>query len=90
MLLLFSSFLSLWVSYRSRNQLYFVISTSFSQQIGAVSMEKMPSTKYEIEKFTGVNDFGMWCLKMKALLVQQGCLEALKGAAAMDDALKDK
>ena len=52
----------------------------FSQQIGAVSVEKMSSTKYEIEKFTGVNDFGLWCLKMKALLVQQGCLEALKGA----------
>src|SRR3954466_14904633 len=50
-------------------------------------MEKMPSTKYEIEKFTGVNDFGLWRLKMKALLVQQGCLEALKGEAAMNAAL---
>src|SRR3954467_13461592 len=50
-------------------------------------MEKMPSTKYEIEKFTGVNDFGLWRLKMKALLVQQGCLEALKGEAAMNVAL---
>src|SRR3954471_23054695 len=47
----------------------------------------MPSTKYEIEKFTGVNDFGLWRLKMKALLVQQGCLEALKGEAAMNAAL---
>lgn len=55
-----------------------------SQQIGAVSMEEMPSTKYEIEKFTGVNDFGLWRLKMKALLVQQGCLEALKGEASMN------
>ena len=50
----------------------------------------MPSTKYEIEKFTGVNDFGLWRLKMKALLVQQGCLEALKGDAAMDAALTKK
>src|SRR3954464_10360508 len=47
-------------------------------------MEKMPSTKYEIENFTGVNDFGLWRLKMKALLVQQDCLEALKGEAAMN------
>ena len=47
----------------------------------------MPSTKYEIQKFTGVNDFGMWHLKMKALLVQQGCLEALKGESAMTEAL---
>ena len=37
-----------------------------------------------------VYNFGLWHLKMKTLLVQQGCLEALKGAAAMDDALKDK
>ena len=50
----------------------------------------MPSTKYEIEKFTRVNDFALWRLKMKALLVQQGCLEALKGAEAMDDALTNK
>ena len=50
----------------------------------------MPSTKYEIEKFTGVNDFGLWRLKMKALLVQQGCLEALKGATTMDAALTER
>src|ERR1044072_4176501 len=50
-------------------------------------MEKMPSTKYEIEKFTGVNDLGLWCLKMKALLVQQGCLEALKGESTMNEVL---
>src|ERR1043165_6858836 len=47
----------------------------------------MPSTKYEIEKFTGVNDFGLWRLKMKSLLVQQGCLEALKGESAMNETL---
>ena len=47
----------------------------------------MPSTKYEIKNFTGVNDFGLWRLKMKALLVQQGCLEALKGESAMNEAL---
>ena len=47
----------------------------------------MPSTKYEIEKFTRVNDFGLWRLKMKALLVQQGCLEVLKGESTMNEAL---
>lgn len=36
----------------------------------------MGSTKYEVEKFTGQNDFGLWKLKMKALLVQQDLLEA--------------
>ena len=47
----------------------------------------MPSTKYEIEKFTRVNDFGLWRLKMKALLLQQGCLEALKRESAMNEVL---
>ena len=47
-------------------------------------MEKMSSTEYEIENFTGVNDFGMWRLKMKALLVQQCCLEELKGETTMN------
>ena len=50
----------------------------------------MPSTNYEIEKFTEVKDFGLWLLKMKSLQVQQGCLEALKGVVAMDDALTEK
>ncbi|CAK8569061.1 unnamed protein product [Lathyrus sativus] len=44
----------------------------------------MSSTKYEIEKFTGVNDFGLWHLKMLALLVQQDLLEALKGSDNME------
>ena len=49
----------------------------------------MPLTKYEIEKFTGMNDFGLWRLKMKSLLVPQGCLEALKGESAMNEALTE-
>ena len=56
-----------------------------------VSVEKkISSTKYEIENFTGVNDFGLWHLKMQALLVQLGLLEALKGSEKMDDALTEK
>lgn len=43
----------------------------------------MSSIKFEIEKFTGVNDFGLWRLKMRALLVQQGLLKALKGVETM-------
>lgn len=35
--------------------------------------------KFEIEKFNGNNDFGLWRLKMHALLVQNGLHKALKG-----------
>lgn len=34
----------------------------------------MMSTKYEIEKFIGVNDFGLWCLAIQAFLVQYDLL----------------
>lgn len=52
--------------------------------------KKTPSTKYEIEKFTGVNDFSLSHLKMQALLVQKGLLEALKGYEKMDVSLTEK
>lgn len=38
----------------------------------------MSTTKFDAEKFTGLNDFGLWRLKMKALLVQQGLADAIK------------
>ncbi|KAK2458211.1 alpha carbonic anhydrase [Trifolium repens] len=38
-------------------------------------------SKFDIEKFTGSNDFGLWKVKMKAVLVHNNCAEALKGAA---------
>ena len=38
-------------------------------------------SKWDIEKFTGSNDFGLWKLKMRAFLIQQKCVEALKGEA---------
>jgi len=41
------------------------------------------SSKWDIEKFTGSNDFGLWKVKMQAVLTQQKCVEALKGEAAM-------
>ncbi|KAH9765484.1 hypothetical protein KPL70_001889 [Citrus sinensis] len=37
----------------------------------------MGSARLEVEKFTGENDFHMWKLKMRALLVHQGLDEAL-------------
>src|SRR4030065_2125670 len=40
-------------------------------------------SKWDIEKCTGENDFGLWKVKMEAVLTQQKCLEALKGEAAM-------
>jgi len=40
-------------------------------------------SKWDIEKFTRENDFGLWKVKMEAVLTQQKCLEALKGEAAM-------
>ena len=40
-------------------------------------------SKWDIEKFTGSNDFGLLKVKMQAVLTQQKCVEALKGEAAM-------
>ena len=40
-------------------------------------------SKWDIEKFTGENDSGLWKVKMEAVLTQQKCLEALRGEAAM-------
>ncbi|GKC65790.1 zinc finger, CCHC-type containing protein [Tanacetum coccineum] len=35
-------------------------------------------TRFDIEKFDGKNDFGLWKIKMRALMVQQGCDAALE------------
>ena len=32
----------------------------------------MATARFEVDKFTGENDFNLWRTKMKALLVQQG------------------
>jgi len=39
-------------------------------------------SKWDIEKFTGTNDFGLWKVKMQAVLIQQKCEKALKGEGA--------
>ena len=54
------------------------------------SIQEMGSAKYEVEKFTGQNDFGLWRLKMRALLVQQGLVEALDGEAKLEKMMVDE
>ena len=53
----------------------------------------MSSYKFDIDKFNGSNDFTLWELKMKAILVHQGCAAALEGAnqlpATMTDDVKN-
>ena len=46
-------------------------------------------SKWEIEKFTGSNDFGLWKVKMRALLTHNKCVEALKGVTQMPATLSD-
>jgi len=50
----------------------------------------MTSAKYEVEKFIGLNDFGLWQLKMRALLILQGLLEALEGESKLDRTMIEK
>uniref|UniRef100_A0A251V331 Putative zinc finger, CCHC-type n=1 Tax=Helianthus annuus TaxID=4232 RepID=A0A251V331_HELAN len=50
----------------------------------------MVSTKFELEKFDGKNDFGLWRVKMRALLVHQGIVDALAGEAKLPAGLTDK
>ncbi|GKF56722.1 hypothetical protein Tco_0167062, partial [Tanacetum coccineum] len=38
----------------------------------------MPGAKFDIEKFDGTGDFGLWRIKMRALLIQHECEAALE------------
>ena len=40
-------------------------------------------SKWDIEKFTEDNDFGLWKVKMEAVLIQQKCEKALKGEGVL-------
>ena len=40
-------------------------------------------SKWDIEKFTGDNDFELWKVKMEAVLIQQKCVKALKGEGSL-------
>lgn len=46
--------------------------------------------KFDVEKFDGKNDCGLWRIKMKAILTQQGLVDALKGDEAMMGDSKEK
>jgi len=50
---------------------------------GVIDIVGIMGSKWDIEKFTGSNDFGLWNVKIPAVLTQQKCVEALKGEAAM-------
>lgn len=39
----------------------------------------MGSTKFDIERFSGENDFSLWRIKMKVLLIHQGVEDAQAG-----------
>ncbi|KAL8552053.1 hypothetical protein ACS0TY_000932 [Phlomoides rotata] len=41
--------------------------------------------RFDIEKFSGKSDFGLWRIKMKALLVHQGLADALKDDSSSDE-----
>jgi hypothetical protein len=41
----------------------------------------MATTKFEVEKFNGKNNFSLWQRRMKDLLIQQGVHNALLGKA---------
>ncbi|KAJ0522195.1 putative RNA-directed DNA polymerase [Helianthus annuus] len=50
----------------------------------------MVPTKFELEKFDGRNDFSLWRVKMRALLVHNGVVDALKGEDKLPEGLTDK
>jgi hypothetical protein len=47
------------------------------------------AAKFDIEKFDGRNNFNLWRVRMKALLVQQGLFKALKGKDALPESLTE-
>jgi hypothetical protein len=47
------------------------------------------AVKFDIEKFNGRNDFNLWRVRMKALLVQQGLSKVLKGKDALPESLTE-
>ncbi|XP_058747135.1 uncharacterized protein LOC131620136 [Vicia villosa] len=40
-------------------------------------------SRWEIEKFSGNDDFGLWKIKMQVILIQEMCIDALKNEAFM-------
>jgi hypothetical protein len=54
-----------------------------------VLMAKMQSSKFEVEKFSGKNNFELWKLKMRDLLVQQGLQKTLAGKSKKPTAMTE-
>lgn len=51
----------------------------------------MTSTKFDVEKFTGQNDFGLWKVRMESLLAQQGLEDVLvEEKGKLEGELKDQ
>ena len=49
----------------------------------------MQSSKFEVEKFSGKNNFEIWKLKMHDLLMQEGMVKALLGKAKQPMTITD-
>ena len=52
-------------------------------------MANMASTKFEVEKFNGNNNFSIWRRMMKDLLIQQGAHKALLGKAKKPEKMEN-
>ena len=48
------------------------------------------AAKCDLDKFDGRNDFNLWRIRMRAVLVQQGLEKTLKGRDALPATLKDE
>ena len=48
------------------------------------------ATKFEVEKFNGKENFGLWKKRVKALLVQQGLHKTLQGKKSKPASMSDK
>jgi hypothetical protein len=73
----------------STHQVYYWCDFSSNSQqlaptVGHGSKEiKYHGSKWDIEKFTGDNDFGLWKVKMESVLIHQKCEKASKGEGAL-------
>jgi hypothetical protein len=54
-----------------------------------MQMAKMQSSKFEVEKFSGKNNFELWNLKMHNLFMQQGMVKALLGKSKQPTTITD-
>ena len=53
-------------------------------------MSKVSSSKFEVEKFDGKGNFGLWQRRVKALLVQQGLHKAVLGKSKKPTSMSDE